>query len=52
MSTQTAMAMLSQIIIKIHNPLGADILKPENGIIKNPNVVWYVPDYLIDIYKK
>lgn len=35
------------------NPLGADILKPENGIIiKNPNVVWYVPDYLIDAYIK
>ena len=35
------------------NPLGADILKPENGIIiKNPNVVWYVPDYLIDKYRE
>ena len=33
--------------------MGADILKPENGIIiKNPNVVWYVPDYLIDAYIK
>ncbi len=34
-------------------PLGADILKPENGIkINNSNVVWYVPDFLIDTYRK
>ena len=39
---------------KIYNgPLGADILKSDKGIkINNSNVVWYVPDFLIDTYKK
>ena len=37
----------------LEGPLLDDIFKPENGIkIKDPNVVWYVPDFLIDTYKK
>ena len=34
-----------------NNPKGSDILK-KGFIIKNPNVVWYVPDYLIDQYRE
>lgn len=34
-----------------NNPKGSDILK-KGFIIKNPNVVWHVPDYLIDEYKE
>jgi len=37
----------------LEGPLLDDIFKPENGIIiKDPNVVWYVPDFLIDAYRK
>jgi hypothetical protein len=37
----------------LEGPLLDDIFKAHNGIIiKDPNVVWYVPDFLIDTYKK
>jgi|APSaa5957512535_1039671.scaffolds.fasta_scaffold07195_2 uncharacterized protein YoxC len=37
----------------LEGPLGSDIFKNENGIIiKDPNAVWYVPDFLIKQNKK
>ena len=37
----------------LEGPLLDDIFKAHNGIIiKDLNVVWYVPDFLIDTYKK
>jgi hypothetical protein len=37
----------------LKGPLGSDIFKSANGIIiKNPNAVWYVPDFLIEQNKK
>ena len=37
----------------LEGPLGSDIFKNENGIIiKDPNAVWYVPDFLIKQKKK
>ena len=37
----------------LEGPHSDNIFKTENGIIiNNPNVVWYVPDFLIDTYKQ